>query len=171
MPAGLAFRMSDEQDGIVLVLGLGNTLLADDGVGVHVVRRLSNDASTPSWIRTVDGGTMGFRLSTILFGAADVLIIDAANLSAPPGTIRLLDAATLAANVSRGNRTSAHEAGLGDLIGLAQLENFVPRHLAVLAIQPQTIGWSETLSDAVADAVGPACAMVKATVTNWRNAT
>jgi hydrogenase maturation protease len=146
--------MSDEQDGIVLVLGLGNTLLADDGVGVHVVRRLSNDASTPSWIRTVDGGTMGFRLSTILFGAADVLIIDAADLSAPPGTIRLLDAATLAANVSRGNRTSAHEAGLGDLIGL-----------------PQTIGWSETLSDAVADAVGPACAMVKATATNWRNAT
>jgi len=152
----------------VLVLGLGNTLLADDGVGVHVVRHLALDPATPPWVRAVDGGTMGFRLTSILVDGDDVLIIDAADFSAAPGAIRLLDKQTLAAHVARLKKTSAHEAGLADLLGLLQLEEFSPRHLALLAIQPWIIDWGETLSDSVAKAVGPACAMVKTVVIDWR---
>jgi Ni,Fe-hydrogenase maturation factor len=66
----------------VLVLGLGNTLLADDGVVVHVVRRLALDPATPPWVRAVDGGTMGFRLTSILVDCGNVLIIDAADFAA-----------------------------------------------------------------------------------------
>jgi hydrogenase maturation protease len=156
------------QDKNVLVLGLGNALLADDGVGVHVVRRLSLDAATPPWIRAVDGGTAGFRLTSILADGGDVLIIDAADFSAAPGAIRLLDEATLAAHVARVKKTSAHEAGLADLLGLLKLEALSPRRLALLAIQPQIIDWGVTLSVPVAKAVGPACAMVKKTVIEWR---
>ena len=151
----------------ILVLGLGNTLLGDDGAGVHVIRRLSSNPATPLWLRAIDGGTMGFRLTSILSGASDVLIIDAAELSAPPGTIRMLDAEAIGA---RSRRTSAHEAGLADLLSLARLENFTPRHLAVLAIQPEHIGWSETLSDAVEKAIAPSCAMVNAAASAWREA-
>jgi hydrogenase maturation protease len=152
----------------VLVLGLGNTLLADDGVGVHVVRRLTADAATPPWVRAVDGGTMGFRLTSILANGGDVLIIDAADFSAAPGAIRLLHEEALADHVARVRKTSAHEAGLADLLGLLKLEASLPRRLAVLAIQPQNIDWGETLSGPVARAVGPACAMVKKTVIEWR---
>jgi len=151
----------------VLVLGLGNTLLADDGAGVHVIRRLAADPATPAWLHAVDGGTMGFRLASLLRAARDVLIIDAAELQAPPGTIRLLDAEAMAA---QGRRTSAHEAGLADLLSLARLENLTPRHLAVLAIQPELITWREQLSRPVEQAILPACAMVNATVTAWREA-
>lgn len=151
----------------VLVLGLGNTLLADDGAGVHVIRRLASDPATPPWLHAVDGGTMGFRLTSLLSGASDVLVVDAAELLAPPGTIRLLDAKAMAA---QGRRTSAHEAGLADLLSLARLENFTPRHLAVLAIQPEVITWRESLSDSVAKAITPACAMVNATASAWRRA-
>jgi hydrogenase maturation protease len=154
----------------VLVLGLGNTLLADDGVGVHVVRRLAADAALPAWVRAVDGGTMGFRLTSILSKAGSVLIIDAANIGLEPGAIRLLDTKTLDAHVANGNRTSAHEAGLADLLSLARLGNFGPRHLAVLAIQPQMIAWGERLSDPVENAVLPACAMAAATINDWHMA-
>lgn len=152
----------------VLVLGLGNTLLADDGVGVHIVRRLTADAATPPWVRAVDGGTAGFRLTGILADASDVLIIDAAEFSASPGTIQMLNEGALADYTARVRKTSAHEAGLADLLGLIRLEEFLFRHLAVLAIQPGMIGWGEALSDEVAKAVGPACAIVKKTAVEWR---
>jgi len=153
----------------VLVLGLGNTLLADDGVGVHVARRVGLDPATPSWVRAVDGGTMGFRLTSILCGCLDVLIIDAADFSASPGTIRLLDEETLGDHVTRTRRTSAHEAGLADLLSLIRVEDFLLRHLAVLAIQPSIIDWGETLSGPVEKAIGPACAMVTKTAIEWRS--
>lgn len=153
----------------VLVLGIGNTLLADDGVGVHVVRRLAQDAPPP-WLRVVDGGTMGFRLTSILSGAENVLIVDAADFSAAPGTIRLMDAATLAAYVGRAKKSSAHEAGLADLLSLARLENFAPRHLAVLAIQPEIVDWRDTLSGPVENAIAPACAMIRTTIIDWCHA-
>jgi hydrogenase maturation protease len=159
--------MSAIRSSNVLVLGLGNTLLGDDGVGVHVVRRLSMDAATPPWVRVVDGGTMGFRLTRLMGDAGHVLIIDAANISAAPGTIRLLDAQMLAAHVGRDKKSSAHEAGLADLLTLARLENFAPRHLAVLAIQPLTIDWRETLSEPVEKAVNPACEMIRTTILDW----
>jgi hydrogenase maturation protease len=154
---------------VILVLGLGNTLLADDGVGVHVVRRLAADAALPHGVRTVDGGTLGFRLAAMLSDAGSVLIIDATDIKMEPGTIRLLDTKSLDAHVASGQRTSAHEAGLANLLGLARLENFEPRHLAVLAIQPQVIDWRETLSDPVEGAIAPACIIAMATIMEWHN--
>ena len=93
--------MSASRADNVLVLGLGNTLLADDGVGVHVVRRLTSDAATPPWVRAVEGGTLGFHLTGFLSGTSDVLIIDAADIAEPAGTIRLLDGRLLSDRVVR----------------------------------------------------------------------
>jgi len=91
-----------------------------------------------------------------------VLIIDAADLRGTPGEIRLLDAETVAAHAAGTKRTSAHEAGLADLLGLLRLQDALPRRLAVLAIQPQRVGWGETLSEPVANSVAPACEIIKA---------
>jgi len=115
----------------VLVLGLGNTLLADDGVGVHVVRQLAGDPDTPPCLRTLDGGTLGFRLMDALTRSESVILVDAAQLRAPAGTLRLLDGHALADHVSRGGRMSAHEAGLVDLLTLARLMGWIPTHLAL----------------------------------------
>jgi hypothetical protein len=59
----------------VLVLGLGNTLLADDGIGIHIVRSLGADPATPACLHPVDGGTLGFRLLEQIWQADAVLII------------------------------------------------------------------------------------------------
>ena len=155
------------QNNTVLVLGLGNTLLADDGVGIHIIRSLALDPLTPACVRPVDGGTLGFRLLDQISRAQAVLIIDAAQLGAQAGTLRLLDRNDLALHVGKSGRISAHEAGLADLLTLARLEGFAPRHLALIAIQPQTIDWGETLSPQVAAAAASACPLAVQTALGW----
>jgi hydrogenase maturation protease len=152
----------------VLVLGIGNTLLADDGVGVHVVRHLASDPDTPSCLRPLDGGTLGFRLMGTLTQSDSVILIDAAQLDAPAGTLRLLDGHMLADHVSRGGRMSAHEAGLVDLLALARLTGWIPTHLVLLGIQPHCIGWGSQLSKPLARVFPAACRMVVQTVLDWQ---
>jgi len=151
----------------VLVLGLGNTLLTDDGVGVHVARALARNPETPKALLPVDGGTLGFRLLARLTQSDAVLVVDAAELGEPPGTVRLLDQKALSDHVSRGTRTSAHEAGLVDLLMLARLEGWAPMRLALLAIQPGRIEWGNELSETVAESVPLACDVAVKTVLAW----
>jgi len=152
----------------VLVLGLGNTLLGDDGIGVHVVRQLASDQDTPPGLHAVDGGTLGFRLLATLTQAGAVVIVDAAEFGEPSGTVRLFDQHSLADRVSRGGRMSAHEAGLLDLLTLARLERWSPTRLALLGIQPDRIDWGEQLSEPVATALPLACRAVVQTVLSWQ---
>ncbi len=154
----------------VLVLGLGNILLADDGAGVHVVRRLASDPKSPSGLRLLDGGTLGFRLLASLKEADAMLIVDAAQLDERAGTIRLLGQRAIDEHVSLGGRVSAHEAGLVDLLTLARLDGWAPSRLALLGIQPQRIDWGEELSAPVAQALPAACSAVIDTVLAWQAA-
>jgi hydrogenase maturation protease len=152
----------------VLVLGLGNTLLTDDGVGVHVVRHLASDPDVPDGLRALDGGTLGFRLLAELLASRAVIVVDAAQLGEPAGTVRLLDQPALARHVSRDGRISAHEAGLADLLTLARLEGWAPLRLALLGIQPHCIDWGEQLSEPVARSLPAACQAVLRTVRAWQ---
>jgi hydrogenase maturation protease len=154
----------------VLVLGLGNTLLSDDGVGVHVVRQLASDPDMPPGLHPVDGGTLGFRLLATLTQATAVVIVDAAELGEASGTVRMFDQPSLAERVSRGGRMSAHEAGLLDLLTLAHLERWSPARLALLGIQPARIDWGERLSAPVARALPLACRAIVQTALSWQAA-
>jgi len=154
----------------VLVLGLGNTLLADDGVGVHVVRRLAEAPAAPPGLRMLDGGTLGFRLMHEITRAQAVIVVDAAQLGERPGTVRLLHQQTLTDHVSRGGRMSAHEAGLVDLLTLARLEGWAPVRLALLGIQPKIVDWGDRLSLSVSRALPVACRAVIRTARAWQMA-
>jgi hydrogenase maturation protease len=152
----------------VLVLGLGNTLLADDGVGIHVVRRLARDPNAPRFLHPIDGGTLGFRLLTHVTPSDALLVVDAADLGDPPGTIRLLDGHALGRHLSRGGRNRPPAAGLVDLLTLARLEGWSPARLALVGIQPRLIDWGEQLSDPVAQSLPAACRAVVETVLSWQ---
>lgn len=152
----------------VLVLGLGNTLLADDGAGVHVVRRLAADPATPACLRPLDGGTLGFRLLDVLARSTDVILVDAGQFDAAAGTLRLIGSDALAGHVTRCGRTSAHEAGLIDLLTLARLDGWTPKRLALLCIQPNRVDWGEELSGPVARALPAACRTVVRTALAWQ---
>jgi len=165
---GAALQERWESVGDVLVVGLGNLLLGDDGVGVHAVRRLATDRSAPAFLRPLDGGTLGFRLLDVVKRSDAALFIDAAELGQPPGTIRLLEGDALRACAGHGGRFSAHEAGLIDLLTLARMDGWTPTHIAVLGIQPYRIDWDAQLSETVAGALPAACRMAIDTVQRWR---
>ncbi|MBT9386267.1 hydrogenase maturation protease [Pseudooceanicola sp. CBS1P-1] len=154
--------------GITTVLGLGNTLLGDDGIGVRVAEALL--AQRAPGLRAIDGGTMGFRLADTLARSAACICVDAADLGAAPGTVRQLSLEDLTARFATGGRSSAHEAGLLDLLGLVRLEGRLPPHLAIVAIQPAVLDWGETLSPVVAAALPRACEMVLQISRGWSDA-
>jgi hydrogenase maturation protease len=152
----------------VLVLGLGNTLLADDGVGIHVVRSLAADPVTPRYMHPIDGGTLGFRLTDALTRSNAVILVDATHFNQPAGTVRMLSQGALAAHLAHSVRTSAHEAGLIDLLTLARMEGWMPSHLSLVGIQPHHIGWGEELSDPVSRGCALACRTVVQTARAWQ---
>lgn len=73
-----------------LILGVGNLLMSDDGVGVHVVQRLAASRVLPDEVQAVDGGTCGLDLLQYFEGVDHLIVVDAANLNRPPGSIQRL---------------------------------------------------------------------------------
>ncbi|HEY4753449.1 MAG TPA: hydrogenase maturation protease, partial [Candidatus Limnocylindrales bacterium] len=121
-----------------VVLGVGNVLLRDDGVGVRVVEALRSAAaadpeSLPAGTRLVDGGTLGLDLLDELEGARSLLVVDAADLAQPPGMVRVLRDPELAV-VAAGTRHGV-EGGVSGLLGMARLMGWLPSRVALVGIQ------------------------------------
>jgi hydrogenase maturation protease len=104
--------MSTKSDNRVLIVGIGNLLMGDEGVGVHVVRSLIN-SDLPDGIECLDGGTGGFHLLGALQGARKIVLVDATIDGSPPGTVRKLRP-RFSKDYPR--TLTAHDIGLKDLL-------------------------------------------------------
>ncbi|HEY7416834.1 MAG TPA: HyaD/HybD family hydrogenase maturation endopeptidase, partial [Ktedonobacteraceae bacterium] len=131
----------------VIVLGLGNLLRGDEGLGIYALERLQEKYIFPEDVLLVDGGTLGLDLLSYLEGAKLVLVLDAALTDGPPGTI--WRASNNEVPAFFGMRTSPHEIALPDLLALMRLRETGPRELIVLGMQPATIALGWGLSEAV----------------------
>jgi hydrogenase maturation protease len=154
----------------VLVLGLGNTRLTDDGVGVWVVRHLAHNPETPPGLLALDAGAFGFRFLSKLKRAQAVLIVDVAEIGAPAGATCLLEREALAMHMERGGRISAHNSGLAELLDLVRLKGYRPKRFALLAVQPDSVDWGEDLSGPVSESLPTVCEQVVRTVLAWQQA-
>jgi hydrogenase maturation protease len=150
----------------VVVLGIGNSLLADDGVGVHAIRCLREAVPEPD-IEWIDAGTLNFTLLPYLENARALVVIDAAELGEKPGTVRVWQGEEMDRIVGAGRRNSVHEAGLADLLGMARLRDCLPAHRALITVQPQRIDWGETLSAPVAAAMPGICERARLLAQRW----
>lgn len=131
----------------VLIIGVGNVLMSDDGVGPRLVVALQRDASLlPVGTRVIDGGTLGLSLLPVLDGAGAVLVLDALETGSPPGTVTLL--VGRACEGALGQTLSAHQVAVADLLGAARLTGF-DGGIAVLGIQPCDLTPGVELSPAV----------------------
>lgn len=118
-----------------LVLGLGNLLLSDEGVGIHVARRLKS-LPLPPHIEVLDGGTGGYELLGHLAGRSRVIIVDCISTDAPPGTMIRATANDL--DLRWPEAWSAHHGGLRELLyGIGTLSP--PPEIIVLGVVPDTI--------------------------------
>jgi hydrogenase maturation protease len=131
----------------VLVLGLGNVLLGDDGLGAAAIACIERDYRIPSGVRLEDGGTLGLSLLGLLADSGHVILVDAVRADAPPGTLVRLDGADVADAVR--DRLSPHQVGVADLLDAARLINCYPSTVTLIGLVPETIDLAVVRSSAV----------------------
>ena len=132
-----------------LILGIGNTLLCDEGAGVHALNLLQSTYPDLQNLTFIDGGTLSFTLAAYIEDCDNLVVFDAAELKAPPGTVRTM--AGRAMDVFLGAaRRSPHEVSLLDLFDIARLTECLPENRALIGIQPANIEWGMSPTPAVA---------------------
>ena len=149
----------------VLILGTGNLLLSDDGVGVHTIGRLQEAVELPEEVRVLDGGTLGLNLLPFLEGVSYLVIVDAMETGGPPGTLRRLDGDDVPAYFSI--KMSPHQIGVPDMLLAAKLRDLYPREVVVLGVQPASTEVGLELSPLVAAQVDPLVDKILAELARW----
>ncbi|HEY4361726.1 MAG TPA: hydrogenase maturation protease [Bryobacteraceae bacterium] len=159
----------------MLVLGLGNLLLTDDGLGLRLLEELASLKSR-HWgdqVEFVDGGTQGLALMSELAGRRAVVILDAVGAGADPGTVHLLqsseagalDFSASASGAGSFHSDSAHESNARELIATSALLGDAPAHLYVVGIEPHEvktgIGLTTPVEAAIPQAVTRAAGVVE----------
>lgn len=142
-----------------LILGLGNPLRGDDGVGPAVLARLQREV-LPNWTRLVDGGTGGLEILLEFEGATKVIAVDAAFFGGSPGEVRRFD--LLDTQLGRTHWGAGHAHGLGAAIELASALQQLPRELILYAIEPENLDSLGGLSTVVARAIPSVVARILA---------
>jgi hydrogenase maturation protease len=132
----------------LVILGLGNVLLGDDGVGSAAVARLLDEYGYPAGVRVLDGGTLGLALLPYVEEAEAVILVDAIRGDGPPGTFVRLDGDDVAPAVA--TRLSPHQVGVADLLDGARWRERYPRQVVLLGLVQQQIDLGVVLSAPVA---------------------
>ncbi len=144
---------------MVRVIGVGNPLRGDDGVGVALVERLAAEGLPPG-VEAVDAGTGGLTLLDLLEGASRVVLVDAAELGRPPGSVVRVDGEDLGLGEVAG-APSLHGAGVGDALALGRELGLLPP-LVLYLVQVVRVEVGPGLSAPVAAVLGDLAARVRA---------
>ena len=142
----------------ILVLGLGNILLGDEGVGVRVVEAMAADYTFDPAVDLVDGGTSGMDMIDIVAERDHVIVVDAVNTGAAPGTVVRLTGGAVPAFFR--NRISPHQLGLSDLLAALALMDRSPKDLTLIGCVPQSMATALELTPTVAARVPEMLAML-----------
>jgi len=134
----------------VVVLGLGNPLMADEGIGVYLVERLLESADKYSAVDFVEAGTGGLSILYQIEDRRKAIVIDCAFMDEPPGTIRRFTPEEVQ-SVKVLAHQSLHEADLMQIIAMARQLGQAPDEIVIFGIQPERVepglGLSRTLME------------------------
>jgi hydrogenase maturation protease len=141
-----------------LVLGIGNILLRDEGVGVRVIEAM-REMALPSWVELVDGGTAGADLLDIIADRRKVIVIDAMDADAEPGTILRLEIGDLAG--PENPDVSLHEIGLLETLAMTRHLGCSPQEVVVFGVKPAEVCPGDTLTGSMVAALPRIVALVQ----------
>ncbi|HEY5717550.1 MAG TPA: HyaD/HybD family hydrogenase maturation endopeptidase [Motiliproteus sp.] len=128
----------------ILVLGVGNILLTDEGIGVRVVEALEQRYQIPAGVEVMDGGTAGMELLASIAACDHLILIDAVNTGAVAGTLVRLDDAQVPALFK--NKISPHQLGISDLLGVLTVTGELPARMTLFGVVPFCLDTSTELS-------------------------
>lgn len=157
--------MSEMTAGRKIVLGLGNTLNRDEGVGVHLLELLRGQMGSRTRMEFVDGGTLGLNLLPLVEECSHLLLLDAVNAGKPPATVVELsrDQIPLFAGV----KLSQHQVTFQEVLGLAQMREKLPAHLHLIGVQPVDISVGYGLTPEVEALVPEVAKRVERVLKRW----
>ena len=155
-----------QHDNRILVMGVGNTLMQDDGVGIHITRELCSDANLSSHLHCIDGGTIGLALLPEVEQAEALILVDASELNANPGHVAVFHDSEIDRQLGNKRRT-VHEVALADLLSAAGLRGRLPKRRALVAIQPESTDWGLEMTAPVKAAVPAALDTVRSIAREW----
>jgi len=150
------------------VLGVGNTLLSDEGVGVRTVEALDERAETRALeLSLIDGGTIGLSLLVEMEDAGALIVIDAGRIGAAPGAVKTFLGVEMDDFLRRRGR-NPHDISLDDLMDGLRLRDAVPDRRALVVVEPESLAVGDVLTPAVAAALPAAVDAVLAVAADWR---
>jgi hydrogenase maturation protease len=133
-----------------LVLGLGNLVHSDDGLGVHAIQQLQRDSRVPSGVAFLDGGTQGLALLPHISSYERLLVIDAIDVGELPGTLVRLEGKALQ---NLPGKPSVHQLGFADLLVALEFIGESPEEIVLFGIQPLSTEWGTELTPPVRQAL------------------
>lgn len=149
----------------ILVLGLGNLLMTDDALGGRVIATLEQRFTFPAQVALLDGGTLGLDLLPRLEGIDKLLVVDALEMDAAPGTLFRLAGDEVPRAFA--GKLSVHQMGLQDLLAVAELLGHLPAQLVVWGAQAASIEMGTELSAALAPALERVVEAVVGELAGW----
>ena len=150
----------------IAVVGIGNSLLTDDGAGIHTLERFSREHADEG-VCCLDGGTVGLALLNRLANLDGLVALDAMILGKKPGSVTVLVGEDMDSHL-RNQRGSVHEVGLSDLMDALRLRGELPPHRALIGIEPADMDWGTEPTPSVAAAVPKAAALAHDLVCEWQ---
>lgn len=127
----------------IVVLGVGNLLLSDEGIGVHVVNKLMKMALPPE-VEVIEGGVYGLGLMNVVTRTERLIVIDAVKGGGPPGSIYRFGIEDLTTTPDA-YKMSVHEIGILELIRLSQLVGQTPK-TTIIGVEPKSLKMGMELS-------------------------
>lgn len=131
----------------VLVLGLGNILLEDEGLGVRALEELLRRYELPADVELLDGGTTGMGLLDQISGREHLIVLDAVNAKQPPGTLVRMSGDQVP--VYFGQRATPHQIGLADVLATLTLSDEQPENIVILGMVPGSLELTLNLSSEI----------------------
>jgi hydrogenase maturation protease len=156
--------MSDTAPFKIALLGLGNLMRTDDAVGMLTLHTLAESNLLPPEVRIIEGGTLGLDLLDSLRGISHLLVLDAVETGATPGTLKRFEGQEVDdLPVSK----SVHLLGFSDLMGALRLMDAAPAEVVLLGVQPASTDWGTVLTPEVKPARHALMQSVLAQLTRW----
>lgn len=148
-----------------LVLGIGNLVMSDDGIGVRVIQAMQKRYRFPADVTVVDGGTLGLDLLPMLENITNLILVDAVETGGAPGTCVILRGKELP--VALETKLSPHQMGLKDLLAVSELMGHSPREMVLVGVQPGSIEMDTELTPEVEAQLDSMLAAVLAELQSW----
>ena len=147
-----------------LIICIGNYLLGDDGIGVHVAQKLSG-IELPEEVEVIEAGTSLFFLSPLLEEAGHLLFVDAVEKGGTPGSIHLLDAGEISSAGAK--KATVHELGLSDTLDVIKLKGQPLPEMLMIGVEPEKTDVGTELSSPVENAIPAVVQKIKDILNNW----